>query len=566
MSTTTANLGLFKYDTSNPTDLASAFNIKTALNNNWDKIDEAISNSCGARNIGEIVTSTIPLTDAWLHLLDGSLIQGDGIYSAFVDYIAGLASTTDKTSRINIVGSLTDTNGILSGFSSSNYCYPKTIQSFSQAISSNTWEEVFKFKVTSLSANQYITGGNSGTYVHDIMINTSGKFIIHLSSNGSSYDIYDGSGSYTVQSNTDYWVKLAFTGTQYILSYSLDGVTYTPDITVTSSTHLENTSDISYIGSRGNLGSPLIGTIDLNESYVNINGSRWWTGTMPICFTDEAIWQQSVSTYGVCGKFVYDSVNNTIRLPKITGIVEGTTDLTALGDLVEAGLPNITGNISVQWGFDYSAVNNAGSGALYNNYSAQTQNGINWNANTTNSADSNIRLDASRSSSIYGNSNTVQPQTIKAFYYIVIATSSKTDIQVDIDEIATDLNGKADTDLTNITDTGYVKMAGASMPSNKYVNLTLGANGSTYTAPADGWFYVHGNSSANTNFHHITIFYNSVNNWDTPVVRVCNNAPSAGTADLVPVKKGQTIRIEFDGMTMQHVVFIYAQGSESEAN
>lgn len=39
MSTTTANLGLFKYDTSSSTDLASAFNINTALNNNWDALD-----------------------------------------------------------------------------------------------------------------------------------------------------------------------------------------------------------------------------------------------------------------------------------------------------------------------------------------------------------------------------------------------------------------------------------------------------------------------------------------------------------------------------------------------
>lgn len=43
MSTTTSNLGLFKYDTTNPTDLASAFNINTALNANWDIIDNAIT-------------------------------------------------------------------------------------------------------------------------------------------------------------------------------------------------------------------------------------------------------------------------------------------------------------------------------------------------------------------------------------------------------------------------------------------------------------------------------------------------------------------------------------------
>ena len=42
MSTTTPNIGLFKYDTTNPVDLASAFNINTALNNNWDIIDSTV--------------------------------------------------------------------------------------------------------------------------------------------------------------------------------------------------------------------------------------------------------------------------------------------------------------------------------------------------------------------------------------------------------------------------------------------------------------------------------------------------------------------------------------------
>ena len=42
MSTTTPNLGLFKYNTS--TDANSAFNINTALNNNWDIIDNALTN------------------------------------------------------------------------------------------------------------------------------------------------------------------------------------------------------------------------------------------------------------------------------------------------------------------------------------------------------------------------------------------------------------------------------------------------------------------------------------------------------------------------------------------
>ena len=159
--------------------------------------------------------------------------------------------------------------------------------------------------------------------------------------------------------------------------------------------------------------------------------------TVPDIFCTEAEWQQSVSQYGVCGKFVYDSVNNTVRLPKITGIVEGTTDLTALGDLVQAGLPNITGTFRADAGIDDP------TGCFYWTDIGSTDGGGSVPGAT-------YHLDASRSSSLYGNSTTVQPQTIKVLYYIVIATSTKTDIQVDIDEIATDLNGKADVDLSNV--------------------------------------------------------------------------------------------------------------------
>ena len=40
-----------------------------------------------------IISSTVPLTDSGLHLLDGSVLDGSGIYGSFVTYIAGLVST-----------------------------------------------------------------------------------------------------------------------------------------------------------------------------------------------------------------------------------------------------------------------------------------------------------------------------------------------------------------------------------------------------------------------------------------------------------------------------------------
>lgn len=191
--------------------------------------------------------------------------------------------------------------------------------------------------------------------------------------------------------------------------------------------------------------------------------------TYPDLFETEANWQTAVTNYGVCGKFVYDSTNNTVRLPKITGIIEGTTDVTALGDLVEAGLPNITGsNFGRNAAASFSGACVAGTSTTYAGYSS-------YNGNHTD-------FDASLSNPIYGNSSTVQPQTIKAFYYIVIATITKTDIEVDIDEIVTDLNGKVNTsELTECT-----------VVTEAYQN-----GSSWYRIYSDGWCEQGGQVSAN---------------------------------------------------------------------
>ena len=177
-------------------------------------------------------------------------------------------------------------------------------------------------------------------------------------------------------------------------------------------------------------------------------------------FITEAQWQQSVTTYGVCGKFVYNSNNNTVRLPKITGIIEGTVDLSALGALVQESLPNITGLSSYM--SDKTDESSAVSGAFYNaNNSAYARLRI---ADTV-SGNIQLGFDASKSNSTYQNGAKVQPQTIKAFVYIVIATSTKTNVQVNIDNIVSDVNGKADNDLSNINSTGIARIIDAMMPN-----------------------------------------------------------------------------------------------------
>lgn len=185
------------------------------------------------------------------------------------------------------------------------------------------------------------------------------------------------------------------------------------------------------------------------SSFVNYIKTLYDSGSYTTIFETENNWQTSILNYGVCGKFVYTAAsgNNpaTVRLPKIIGFVEGASGVSVLGNVVEAGLPNITGEFEDGLdGYFYNTVpyySSTVSGA-YNISIDDSTSVAHTSGQETNARLRKVSFDASQSNSIYNNSDTVQPQSVKVLYYIVIAASTKTEIEVDIDEIATDLNNK----------------------------------------------------------------------------------------------------------------------------
>lgn len=165
------------------------------------------------------------------------------------------------------------------------------------------------------------------------------------------------------------------------------------------------------------------------------------TGEHDNLFITETAWQQSITQYGVCGKFVLDTTAGTVRIPKVTGHVEGTIDKNAVGDLIEAGLPNITGGFSTN---THSDAQNASDNMLYGAFTrkpASTKTGVLKDNNQLISCDHGSNyLDASLSSPIYRDDiNTVQTQSIKGYVYIIVGTYAKSDLQVNIDNVATDV-------------------------------------------------------------------------------------------------------------------------------
>ena len=235
------------------------------------------------------------------------------------------------------------------------------------------------------------------------------------------------------------------------------------------------------------------------SAFVDYIADLYGDGTnIPEYFCSEADWQTSVSTYGVCGKFVYDSTNNTVRLPKITGFVEGTTDLTALGDLIEAGVPNIEGSVNsalnyYRDGRDLNATGAFGGTVPDSGSVDGSSSGSDCCAKST------ITFDASLSNSIYGNSDTVQPQSIKVLVYMVLATAKQTDVEVNINEIVTDLNEKV----------SKRDLVSCAVVTESYVNGT-----SWYRVWSDGWCEQGGLIVQNSNFTRTINLLKSYSNTD----------------------------------------------------
>ena len=101
--------------------------------------------------------------------------------------------------------------------------------------------------------------------------------------------------------------------------------------------------------------------------------------------------------------------------------------------------------------------------------------------------------------------------------------------------------------------TDKVQAAAASKPSNKYIELTLGASNSEYTAPANGWYYI---TSQGT----------GTNNW----IEFRNGDISQGVYGTLgwgfklslPIAKGHTTQLAYNNINTTNYTFrfVYAEG------
>lgn len=120
--------------------------------------------------------------------------------------------------------------------------------------------------------------------------------------------------------------------------------------------------------------------------------------------------QQLVANNGNCGYFGLDTTELSVRVPTMQNVFLEEND-TQVGSYKEAGLPNITGEIS--------HINSGTEGSATGAFNAVK--GSTAASSGTANYYYSYGFDAGSLNSIYGNSDTVQPEAIAVYFYVCVS-------------------------------------------------------------------------------------------------------------------------------------------------
>ena len=182
------------------------------------------------------------------------------------------AVTGVKTIDADIVGSLTvSANGDVSGLSNTNYLiFPGTID----MTNANTFEMVFAFTTSSNIAGGVIIGGATSDQ-HSFHMGVLGsKIYVQVNDYPNSISM---TATTTLQTNTKYYAKLTYDGTDYTLYLSTDGVTWNTETSMTATYLIGNIAKPYKLGQKAYPNQGLQ-TLHLAECYIKKDNCLIWVG------------------------------------------------------------------------------------------------------------------------------------------------------------------------------------------------------------------------------------------------------------------------------------------------
>ena len=178
-----------------------------------------------------------------------------------------------------IKGSLTESPyGVFSGFSESNYLALQ--EPFAPT---GSWEIVTKITTGNSLINnvKYFLGNfdSERSLIVGTTDNPITTFKAFISTNGGvSFNIQLIS-TVEAQTNTEYYIRVGFTGTTYYLDFSTDGINYVGRAEYSSTSKIS--PYILYYGRVFSSGNLWNGSIDLNNSYIKLGSTKYKIVAVP---------------------------------------------------------------------------------------------------------------------------------------------------------------------------------------------------------------------------------------------------------------------------------------------
>lgn len=150
---------------------------------------------------------------------------------------------------------------------------------------------------------------------------------------------------------------------------------------------------------------PLIGGVYSRTAYAAL----WeWVQTQTGYLISETEWQaKSTANNGNVPFYSTGDGSTTFRVPSLSCWIRGAGNIEEVGSYLAAGLPNITGRLHG---------NKSGNNAMGAFYDLTDTAGVDGDSQSPQSP--LLGFDASKSNAIYGNSDTVQPESIVGLWLV----------------------------------------------------------------------------------------------------------------------------------------------------
>ena len=242
--------------------------------------------------------------------------------------------------------------------------------------------------------------------------------------------------------------------------------------------------------------------------------------------------------------FVLNTAEETFRLPTKVKLASGKA---VVGNGMTLGITNGTTN----YGLSYSSATSSNRAYYYNDLYGANVGAVGTTAQSglVDHTGLGITTDPTKSG--------IETSDEDLYLYFYVGETVQNANLINAGRIEEKLADKLDINAGNLTADGKSLIANLSMPSRKYIDLTLGASSSTYTAPANGWIVLSKNSSATNQYLCLGLGIADFNQ------RVYSSADNQTLNLMSPVTKNANIYVEYSLAGVTKVFrFYYAEGDK----